>query len=202
MAGQAQDWLDLPTLKRAIRAEAADDVQLAGHVTEAVDWVGRALDLPLIDRARRFRRRAPSGSYPLQLSGLRYPRRGEAVSRIEWWAQDPPQGAGTLLAEATMESRSVGTFTSLADTGEGAEGDWLLYPPADGWPAQARWLEATVVEGMQPVEHPTLRAAVLNTARDLWMGKTEEAVARLTDRLMAVYAPEAGFLPVQRRDGR
>ena len=197
MASRYEDWVSLEGLKKAIRAPHADEVKLAAHIRAAVDWTSRSLRLPLIDRQRRIRRRAPAPQYPLRITNEPHLLLGMAVPRVRWWDEDPPVGEPTVLAEATQQARTVGTLLSQEESGDGDEGDWLLYPPAGGWPAQAQWLEVTLNVGLYPAQHPTLREVVENTARDLWMGKVGMDEARLTDRMMAAYAPEVGYLPVQ-----
>ena len=201
MASRVTDWVTLTTLKKAIRAEAADNALLGAYLKRAVDWTARVSKVPLMNRTVQVMRRAPSAAYPLRLDRYRYLRIGEAVPRIVWWDADPPMGDGTVLAQAMPRAqnpvRSVGTL--LAVEGEPEErGAWHLYPPAGGWPATAQWVRVDLNIGAYPSEHPVLQGVVEAMAAMLWERKEEAEAAKLRDSLLAAYVPEAGYLPAQR----
>ena len=204
MAARVTDWVNLPQLKKALRAEQADNALLGTYLKRAVDWTARVSKVPLIDRTVQVTLRAPAGMYPLRLDGHRWLRIGEAVQRLTTWDTDLPTGAGNVLAQAMPRAqppvRSVGTL--LAVEGEPVEkGAWHLYPPGAGWPAAAQWVRVDLNEGAYPSEHPVLQGVVEAMAGMLWERKEEEGTAKLRDSLLAAYVPEAGYLPAQRRNG-
>ena len=212
MASRAEDWCDVGTARRELRAEHADQAQVAGYIVQAVDWVGRVVDLPMLDRDRPIPKLCPPTSQtPILLDGVRWARPLSQVQAVKQWTTGEQRGRFPPAGEAeAITDPDAGTW--VAGPRNPSVGRWvesaalkpdqrLLYPPAAGWPSGATWLEVTVREGLLPSEHPTLRAAVVNVVRWLWMGKTDGDVLALVDGLLAVYVPD-GFLSVRARKER
>ena len=182
------DWVSAEGLRSAIGIPGADAAYLDQIIEEAVDWVSRDLDLPLVNVELALTVRALDGSNPLILSEVYHPLPEGGLVSLGWWGVDPPAGAAMALA---------GDGRLVAVSGSKDGGDWLVYPPPGGWPADARWIEVVVRRGLFVDQHPVLRSAVRSMARGIYLGQSDDALEKLTDRLLAVYAPRSGFLPVQ-----
>ena len=195
MAERNQDWVSADGLATAITVPGADREYLALIIEEAVDWAARAVELPLLDVRETRVVRAADGSNPLPLSSLTYPLPAGAIVSLGYWTDEDVHLGSTALAVG------VARLVENAMLGGAAAGEWLLYPPAGGWPASAVWIEAVIARGLSPREHPVIRSAVRSMARGIYLGQSDEMLEKLCDRLLAVYAPRSGFLPVQRGEG-
>ena len=181
MAANALDIVSLAMMKSELRipaAEVSHDTLLTSQIQNAVSFVSRPLRVPLLDRAEGFRCSRPSYSATpiiLPTDGVR------SVGSIKYWL---PDGS---LREAPGGTIALDTLGRLVDYC-----GFVIYPPADGWPAvlDGSLIEIVVTRGMDTP--PALRSAVVLCVRQLYDGYREIRPTEAFYALMSPYRSRTG----------
>ena len=162
MAANALDIVSLDTIKLELRipsGETSHDTLLTSHIANAVSLVARHLRVPLLDRTEGFRCSRPTDS----ATPIILPTRGvRSVGSVKYWT------AGGSLREAPDGSIAVDTLGRLVEYM-----GFVIYPPADGWPAvlDNSLIEIVLTRGQDTP--PALRSAVVLCVRQFYDGYIE-----------------------------
>ena len=181
MATAATDIYALADAKRDLRVradETRNDALIGQYIAEAVDYIGRRIDAPLIQRQDTYAVEGASGS----AEPIRIPARHiTQVTALRYW------GAGETAAEQPQQTIDLTTARTLRE--DGGAGPYLrVWPPGGAWPEMSRGTALADVMRELPVtdaENAGVRAAVRLKVRELYDGLAMSGAA--IERLLAPY---------------